>query len=52
MAKKATGKKKQAAEILDDNGTLIATASDGSRSTAGGAGKGKTPVAKRGSAKP
>ncbi|HEX8125330.1 MAG TPA: hypothetical protein VF548_07095 [Allosphingosinicella sp.] len=40
MAKKAAGKKNHPAEILDDNGTLIAT-SDGPVAVGGGAGRGK-----------
>jgi hypothetical protein len=37
MAKKASGKTKQPAEILDDNGTLIAAGADVPGSSARGA---------------
>ena len=48
MAKKATGTKKHRAEILDDNGTLIAAAADGPGATS----QGDAPATKRGLGKP
>ncbi len=41
MAKKATGTKKPSTEILDDNGTLIATSDRPDAKTRGGNGDGK-----------
>ena len=52
MVKKAAGKTKHPVEILDDNGTLIATARNVSAATGRAVDEGKAPANKRGLSKP
>jgi hypothetical protein len=52
MVKKAGGKKNHPAEILDDNGTLIAAAADVAGANPRGADEGESPAHKRDIPKP